>query len=84
MFQFCPYLWLCVSLSDEEELGEPPFLASLRERLILSLPWLPRSLVGVEEETRAGRDLSSPDSSACYLTAVLSPGHMVEGKDMGL
>lgn len=84
MFQFCPYLWLCVPLSDEEELGGPPFLASVRERLILSLPWLPRILVGGEEETRADRDLSSPDSSACHLTAVLSPEHMVEGKDMGL
>ena len=76
MFRFHPYLWLCVSLSDEEELGRPPFLASVRDRVSLFLPWLPRSLVGDEGETRADRDLSPPDSSAMSaLSHALSRAH---------
>jgi len=66
-----------VSLSDEEELGGSPFLASVRERVVLSLPWLHRSLVGGKEETRAGRYLSPPDSGAMSVHGrALSPGHM--------
>lgn len=77
MFPFCPYLWLCVSLSDEEELGGPSFLASIRERVILSLPWLHRCLVGGVEETRADRDLNPPDSGALSIHGcALSAGYM--------